>query len=60
MRTKINLQLAMLFIAIFIGANTFAQGLYINAGAGYGFPAAPYLMADNTHLPINIEIGYTR
>jgi len=47
MRTKINLQLAMLFIAVFIGANTFAQGLYVNAGAGYGFPAACYLMEDN-------------
>lgn len=47
MKTKINLQLAMLFIAVIIGANTFAQGLYMNAGAGYGFPAASYLMADN-------------
>jgi len=47
MKTKINLQLAMLFIAVFIGANTFAQGLYVNAGAGYGFPAACYLMDDD-------------
>lgn len=47
MKTKINLQLAMLFIAVFIGANTFAQGLYVNAGAGYGFPAACYLMEED-------------
>ena len=37
----------MVIIAVLIGATTFAQGLYINAGAGYGFPAAPYQMAEN-------------
>lgn len=47
MKTKINLQLAMLFIALFIGANTFAQGLYVNAGAGYGFPAACFLLEED-------------
>jgi hypothetical protein len=49
MKSKINLQIAMLFISVFMGANTFAQGLYINAGAGYGFPAACYLMEENNN-----------
>jgi hypothetical protein len=57
MRTKINLQLAMLFIAVFVGANTFAQGLYVNAGAGYGFPASPYLMAENMDYYWDGEYG---
>lgn len=47
MKTKTKLQLAIVIIAVLIGTTTFAQGLYINAGAGYGFPAAPYQMAEN-------------
>jgi outer membrane protein W len=47
MRTKIKLQSALIIIAMCLGVNVFSQGLYINAGAGYGFPAACYLMEEN-------------
>jgi hypothetical protein len=48
MKTKIKLQSALIIIATCFGVNVFSQELYINADAGYGFPAAPYLMAENS------------
>jgi opacity protein-like surface antigen len=59
MKFKIKLQLAIVIIAVLMGATTFAQGLYINAGAGYGFPAAPYLLGENSDIQQNGEISST-
>jgi outer membrane protein W len=60
MKTKIKLQLAMVIIAVLFGATTIAQGLYINAGAGYGFPAAPYLLSENSDIQQNGEGSATQ
>lgn len=59
MKTKIKLQAGLIIAAIFLCVNVFSQGMYINAGSGYGFPAAPYLMADNIIVYSSGESGST-
>ncbi len=43
MKTKINFSWRCCSLPYLLVRSTFAQGLYVNAGAGYGFPAACYL-----------------
>jgi outer membrane protein W len=58
MKTKIKFQsTVVIFIVLFV-VQVYSQGAYVNLGAGYGFPAAPYLMADNSTYH-SYEIGYT-
>lgn len=49
MKTKIEFQSVVAIITSLIAAQAFSQGMYINAGAGYGFSAASTVTAyDNS------------